>query len=94
MPGRGVLPGNNYHVYDIPLFWANLQADVARRMAAWTPQLSEFADSRADHRQRARVRAMRCPTAARCSALDLGTKTIGTALCDAGWRFATAGQDA
>ncbi|GGD97509.1 putative pre-16S rRNA nuclease [Tsuneonella deserti] len=23
-------------------------------------------------------------------ALDLGTKTIGTALCDAGWRFATA----
>ena len=21
-------------------------------------------------------------------ALDLGTKTIGTALCDAGWRFA------
>jgi len=24
--------------------------------------------------------------------LDLGTKTIGTALCDAGWRFATAHQ--
>src|SRR4029079_7822307 len=24
--------------------------------------------------------------------LDLGTKTIGTALSDAGWRFATAGQ--
>lgn len=24
-------------------------------------------------------------------ALDLGTKTIGTATCDAGWRFATAG---
>lgn len=24
-------------------------------------------------------------------ALDLGTQTIGTALCDAGWRFATAG---
>ncbi|MEO0419665.1 MAG: Holliday junction resolvase RuvX [Pseudomonadota bacterium] len=24
--------------------------------------------------------------------LDLGTKTIGTALCDAGWRFATAGK--
>ena len=23
-------------------------------------------------------------------ALDLGTKTIGTAVCDAGWRFATA----
>jgi hypothetical protein len=38
MPGGGVLPGNNYHVYDIPLFWANLKADVARRMAAWKPQ--------------------------------------------------------
>ncbi len=24
--------------------------------------------------------------------LDLGTKTIGTAICDAGWRFATAGK--
>ncbi|MEE4288166.1 MAG: Holliday junction resolvase RuvX [Erythrobacter sp.] len=24
--------------------------------------------------------------------LDLGTKTIGTALCDAGWRFASAGR--
>ncbi|KAB7643886.1 DUF3089 domain-containing protein [Polymorphobacter fuscus] len=27
-----VLPGNNYHVYDIPLFWANLRADVERRL--------------------------------------------------------------
>lgn len=25
-------------------------------------------------------------------ALDLGTRTIGTAACDAGWRFATAGK--
>ena len=25
-------------------------------------------------------------------ALDLGTRTIGTAMCDAGWRFATAGK--
>ncbi len=33
--GAYVLPGNNYHVYDIPLFWANLQADVPRRVAAW-----------------------------------------------------------
>ncbi|QIG53336.1 DUF3089 domain-containing protein [Altererythrobacter sp. BO-6] len=33
--GRYVLPGNNYHVYDIPLFWANVQADVARRVEAW-----------------------------------------------------------
>lgn len=35
--GPFVLPGNNYHVYDIPLFWANLRADVARRVAAWKP---------------------------------------------------------
>jgi hypothetical protein len=34
--GRYVLPGNNYHVYDIPLFWANVQADVAQRVSAWT----------------------------------------------------------
>lgn len=33
--GPFVLPGNNYHVYDIPLFWANLRADVGRRTAAW-----------------------------------------------------------
>jgi hypothetical protein len=35
--GPGVLPGNNYHVYDIPLFWANLKADVTRRLTAWKP---------------------------------------------------------
>lgn len=33
--GPAVLPGENYHVYDIPLFWANLRQDVARRMQAW-----------------------------------------------------------
>lgn len=33
--GNYVLPGNNYHVYDIPLFWSNLQADVAARRAQW-----------------------------------------------------------
>ncbi|NMN07490.1 MULTISPECIES: DUF3089 domain-containing protein [unclassified Novosphingobium] len=33
--GLFVLPGNNYHVYDIPLFWANLRADALRRSAAW-----------------------------------------------------------
>jgi hypothetical protein len=33
--GPGVLPGNNYHVYDIPLFWRNLQLDVGRRMRSW-----------------------------------------------------------
>ncbi len=32
--GPYVLPGNSYHIYDIPLFWANLRADVARREAA------------------------------------------------------------
>ncbi len=34
--GSYVLPGNNYHVYDIPLFWSNTQADVARRVSAMT----------------------------------------------------------
>lgn len=34
--GNAVLPGNNYHVYDIPLFWSNLRADVGRRVSAWT----------------------------------------------------------
>lgn len=33
--GPYVLPGNNYHVYDIPLFWANLKQDVERRVRAW-----------------------------------------------------------
>jgi hypothetical protein len=37
--GTGVLPGNNYHLYDIPLFWRNLQLDVARRMRAWAKPL-------------------------------------------------------
>lgn len=35
--GQYVLPGNNYHAYDIPLFWANLRADVVRRMRALEP---------------------------------------------------------
>lgn len=33
--GDAVLPGNNYHVYDIPLFWANVKSDVTERAAAW-----------------------------------------------------------
>lgn len=33
--GPYVMPGNNFHVYDIPLFWANLRTDVAARLAAW-----------------------------------------------------------
>ncbi len=32
---RYVLPGNNYHVFDYMLFWANLRADVGRRVATW-----------------------------------------------------------
>jgi hypothetical protein len=34
--GPYVLPGNNYHVYDVPLFWANLRQDVGRRVQAWS----------------------------------------------------------
>ena len=34
----GVLPGNNYHLFDIPLFWENLHQDVGRRMRAWQAQ--------------------------------------------------------
>jgi hypothetical protein len=33
--GPFVLPDNNYHVYDIPLFWMNLRADFGVRVAAW-----------------------------------------------------------
>lgn len=33
--GEFVLPGNNYHVYDFMLFWANVRADAERRTAAW-----------------------------------------------------------
>ena len=33
--GPLVLPGNNYHVYDVALFWAAVRADMARRVAAW-----------------------------------------------------------
>ncbi|UAK26433.1 DUF3089 domain-containing protein [Sphingomonas nostoxanthinifaciens] len=32
--GAYVLPGNNYHVFDYALFWANLRADVATRLGA------------------------------------------------------------
>ncbi|WP_374524670.1 DUF3089 domain-containing protein [Sphingopyxis sp.] len=30
-----VLPGNNYHVFDITLFWANVRADTLRRLATY-----------------------------------------------------------
>lgn len=36
--GPYVLPGNNYHVYDYALFWANLRADAARRTKAFAAQ--------------------------------------------------------
>ncbi len=36
--GPYVLPGNNYHVYDYSLFWMNIRADVARRVAAFGAQ--------------------------------------------------------
>ena len=33
--GPYALPGNNYHVYDYSLFWANVRADARRRMVAF-----------------------------------------------------------
>ncbi len=33
--GPYALPGNNYHVYDYALFWANLRADAERRLATF-----------------------------------------------------------
>lgn len=33
--GPYVLPGNNYHVFDYSLFWANVRADAVRRLAAF-----------------------------------------------------------
>jgi hypothetical protein len=33
--GPYVLPGNNYHVYDYSLFWANIRADATRRLDAF-----------------------------------------------------------
>ncbi len=33
--GKYVLPGNNYHVYDYALFWANIRADAENRLNGW-----------------------------------------------------------
>jgi len=33
--GTYVLPGNNYHVFDYALFWANIRADAAARLKAF-----------------------------------------------------------
>lgn len=35
MVGNYVLPGNNYHVFDFTLFWANVRADAQRRLASF-----------------------------------------------------------
>ncbi len=32
-----VMPGNNFHVFDYPLFWQAVRQDVAARAAAWQP---------------------------------------------------------
>lgn len=36
--GRYVLPGNNFHVYDYALFWANVRADAEARASAYVPR--------------------------------------------------------
>lgn len=36
-----VLPGNNYHVFDYSLFWSNIRADAARRLASLTGARAE-----------------------------------------------------
>ena len=33
--GPYVLPGNNFHVFDYPLFWANVREDARRRLAVF-----------------------------------------------------------
>tara|TARA_R110000787_G_scaffold127309_1_gene238703 strand:- start:1356 stop:2477 length:1122 start_codon:yes stop_codon:yes gene_type:complete len=33
--GPFVLPGNNYHVYDYALFWANIRADAEKRLTTF-----------------------------------------------------------
>jgi hypothetical protein len=30
-----VMPGNNFHVFDYPLFWSAVRADAAARLAGW-----------------------------------------------------------
>lgn len=36
--GPFVLPGNNYHVYDYALFWANIRADATKRLTTFLTQ--------------------------------------------------------
>lgn len=37
LSGQYVLWGNNYHVFDYSLFWANVRADIERRLGAFKP---------------------------------------------------------
>ena len=76
--GPFVLPGNNYHVYDYALFWGAIRrgrAAPAGRMAPLiTASTADFAEA--------------LPDGGKLGGLDVGTRTIGIALCDAGWHFA------
>ena len=36
--GAFVMPGNNYHVYDYALFWANIRADAEKRLTTFLKQ--------------------------------------------------------
>lgn len=42
-----VLPGNNYHVFDITLFWADVRADALRRLATYEGKPSPVAPAAA-----------------------------------------------
>ena len=42
--GHYVLPGNNYHVFDYALFWADVRADAERRLAAHRAKRSAWID--------------------------------------------------
>ncbi|UUX99706.1 DUF3089 domain-containing protein [Sphingomonas sp. J315] len=42
--GQYVLPGNNYHVFDYALFWANVRADAERRLAVHRARRSAWVD--------------------------------------------------
>ncbi|WP_260925243.1 DUF3089 domain-containing protein [Novosphingobium sp. 9] len=48
--GPYVLPGNNYHLYDVMLFWANLRADFEHRVEIWTTHQAQLQKA-AQHRR-------------------------------------------
>jgi hypothetical protein len=88
--GPFVAPGNNYHVYDIPLFWANIRADFARRVGHGTAS-GRMTIPPSQNFKVAPVAALiftgaldmrdALPEGGGLIGLDLGTQTIGTA-CD------------